>query len=91
MQGKILTGLFTLTIHLTVFYITDLFVTVNLKYIALNIHSGDGGFAYSLGKPITYHVPESPARIARNLNIQYSNALCARISHGMVHKITHLA
>jgi len=65
---------------------TDFFVTVNLKYIVVNIHNGDEGSAYPMGKPITYHVPKNPARIAGNLNIQYCNALRARVIYGMDHK-----
>lgn len=39
-------------------------MTVNLKYIAVNNQNGDEGSAYPLGKFITHHTPESPARIA---------------------------
>lgn len=59
---------------------------LNLKYIVVNTQNGDEGSAYPQGKPKTYHVPESLARMAENLNIQYCNALCAKIIYRMVHK-----
>lgn len=61
-------------------------MTVNLKYIVVNNHSGDEGSAYPVGKPIIYHAPESPARIAGDLDIKCCNAPRARIIYGKVHK-----
>lgn len=58
-------------------------MTVNLRYIVVNNHNGDEGSAYPLEKPITHHTPESPAKIAGNLNIKCCNAPYARIICGI--------